>query len=232
MANSNPRGRASALIGVALVGLGAMFLLAQVFRINLWNFFWPFFIIIPGLLFFVGMVLGGKPAGPLAIPGSIVTMVGLILLYCAITGHWDSWAYAWALIFPTAVGVGLVINGAWSEVDSLVNTGMKWITTGFAIFLFGGLFFELLIFSRGGVGKIVWPLVLIGLGGYLLIRHNRGQAVEVSASATPPVVEAPPQPPAPSTVQAAPRRTRRSTPKTPVTDFEPLDMNRGKKKEQ
>jgi hypothetical protein len=173
MATNNQRGRANLLIGMMLVGLGALFLIGQVFNVNLWQFLWPFFIIVPGLLFFVGMLLGGKPAGPLAIPGSIVMMVGLLLLYQAVTNHWESWAYAWALIFPTSVGIGLAINGAWSDVERLTKTGMRWITAGLIIFLVGGVFFEVLLnISRGIVSDVVWPGLLIVLGVYLLVRRG------------------------------------------------------------
>jgi hypothetical protein len=171
--HNHPRGRVNLVIGALLVGLGALFLLGQLFNVNLWEFFWPFFIIVPGLLFFVGMVLGGKPAGPLAIPGSIVTMVGLLLLYQSITGHWESWAYAWALILPTSVGIGLSINGAWSDVERLVTTGAKWITVGIALFLVGGVFFELLLnISDNFIGNVVWPGLLIAFGLYLLLRRG------------------------------------------------------------
>jgi len=193
MATQQQRGRTNAIIGMVLVGLGAMFLLGQLFDINMWRFFWPFFIIIPGLLFFLGMALGGKSAGPLAIPGSIVTTVGLLLLYQSVTNHWESWAYAWALIFPTSVGVGLVINGAWSDVDRLGETGMKWIKTGLIIFLVGGIFFELLLNISGSViGNIFWPLLLIGGGVYLLSRRAKNNT---SASQPPaaPAEEAPAQ---------------------------------------
>lgn len=206
MAEKGEQRRVSALIGLLLIGLGVLFLLGQVFGVNLWAFFWPFFIIIPGLLFFVGMVMGGKPAGPLAIPGSVVTMTGLLLLYQSITGHWESWAYAWALIFPTAVGIGLLINGVWSGIDKLVEGGRKWITSGVIIFVAGGVFFELLIFHRG-FGRIVWPGVLIALGIYLLVRRSR---------------EAPPaEAPRPS---APAEEGKKNAPQ-----FEPLDMNRGRK---
>jgi hypothetical protein len=79
MSRSNPAGRT--VIGVILVALGVLFLLAQWFGLNLWSAGWPIAIVGLGLLFFVAMSLGGKSAGSLAIPGSIVTMVGLILLF-------------------------------------------------------------------------------------------------------------------------------------------------------
>src|SRR5687767_13393634 len=102
------RGRANVAVGAALVGLGALFLISRLFDINLGRFVWPFFIIIPGALFFVGMVAGGKAAGPLAVPGSIVTMTGLILLYNSIFNAWINLFYIWALILPTAAGIGLI----------------------------------------------------------------------------------------------------------------------------
>jgi hypothetical protein len=216
MADNQSRGRGNLIIGMVLVGLGAIFLLGQFFNFNFWSVLWPFFIIIPGLMFFVGMLLGGKEAGPLAIPGSIVTMVGLLLLYQATFNHWESWAYAWALIFPTAVGIGLVINGNWSDDQRLVQTGIRWASVGVAIFLVGGIFFELILNISGSIASgIVWPLVLIGFGAYLLTRRGKGYAgdnghrppAEIESRARP--VEAPPKPTGP--------------------EFEPLDMNRGKK---
>ncbi len=204
MAYDDSRGRTNLLIGIVLVGLGTLFLLGQIFRINLWQFLWPFFIIVPGLLFFVGMALGGKAAGPLAIPGSIVTMVGLLLLYQSITNHWESWAYAWALVFPTAIGIGLFINGRWSGIEHLVKTGTKWAMIGLAIFLAAGTFFELLFNISGGViGDVIWPGLLIALGLFLLLRRGvRGEAPPARPEQPPRAVEA---------------------------EFEPLDSTRGKK---
>jgi hypothetical protein len=216
MSGEYSRGRANLLIGVALVGLGALFLLGQVFHVNMWAFFWPFFILIPGLLFFVGMALGGKAAGPLAIPGSVVTMVGLILMYQSVTHHWTSWVYAWALIFPTSVGIGLVINGAWSEVDRLVTTGMKWIVTGVTIFLIGGVFFELILnISGGALAKIVWPGLLIVLGIYLLTRRRD---------------EGHHEPPATFELPTRPVVHEAEEPRQPAVEFEPLDQTRAGKK--
>lgn len=195
MATNTPRGRASLLAGVMLVGLGVLFLIGQVFNVNLWQFLWPFFIIVPGLLFFVGMLLGGKAAGPLAIPGSIVTMVGLLLLYQAVTNHWESWAYAWALIFPTSVGIGLAINGAWSDVERLTHTGMRWITAGLIVFLAGGVFFEVLLnISNNVVSSVIWPGLLIVLGIYLLVRRGSRTAEPIAGEPAAPVTEHAPEP--------------------------------------
>lgn len=177
MSANNSPGRGGLITGILLVGLGALFLLGQFFDFDLWStLLWPLVIIVPGVLFFVGMALGGRSAGPLAIPGSIVTTVGLLLLYQSLSGHWESWAYAWTLVFPTAVGVGLLINGTWSAMPSLRESGMKWITAGLVLFVVSGIFFELLLNISGGViSDVVWPALLILLGLYLLLRRSQRQ---------------------------------------------------------
>lgn len=170
---NNARGTVSIIIGFTMVALGILFLVDQLLPVSLWRYTWPFFVIIPGLLFFVGMVLGGPGAGWLAIPGSITTAVGLILLYQNTTGHYESWAYAWALIFPSAIGVGQVIQGTWSGQPRLITDGMRWARLGAVIFLLGGVFFEVVLdFGRGGIGRIIWPLMLIVAGAYLLFSQG------------------------------------------------------------
>ncbi len=157
-----------------LVGLGLLFLVAQFLRISLWSLGWPFFVIIPGLIFFVGMVASGKgKAGGLAIPGSIVTTVGLILLYQNTFGAWATWAYAWALIFPTAIGLGLIIKGLWDGKPDDVRQGRQMVLIGLIIFVAAAVFFEVIIgIGGGGPGSYFWSLALIAIGVYLLIKRG------------------------------------------------------------
>lgn len=220
MTQNKSRGHANLIIGVALVGLGALFLMGQIFDFNFWDLFWPFCVIIPGVMFFVGMVIGGKPAGPLAIPGSIVTTVGLLLLYQNIFEHWESWAYAWALIFPTSIGVGLVINGVWSGIPSLTQRGTRWASFGVILFLAAGAFFELVVNISGGnlIGNFVWPGLLILVGAYLLMRQGASKSGDNGHSdeALPTMIEVAPARKEPEAEQLEP-------------EFEPLDMTRGKK---
>jgi hypothetical protein len=167
------RGLAVAIVGLGLVGLGIFFLLGQVFHLDIWGFLWPFFIIVPGLLFFAGMVALGKNGAALAVPGSIVTMVGMILFYQNVTGHWASWAYAWLLIFPTATGLGIAIAGLWSDEPKTVHSGTKMAGIGLLIFMLCAVFFEVLLnisgFRSGVVGQILFPLLIIGAGIAVLV---------------------------------------------------------------
>ena len=173
MLRDNPRGLVNGIVGFTMIALGLLFLVDQLLPVSIWRYSWPFFVLIPGLLFFVGMGLGGRTAGWLAVPGSIITATGLILLFQNLTNHWESWAYAWALIVPAALGVGLYIQGTWSGRPELMVRGLQWARVGAVIFVIGGVFFEVVLdFSRGGIGRVIWPLVLILAGAYLLLRRG------------------------------------------------------------
>lgn len=142
MNNARTNNVASLALGVILILAGLMFLVGQFLGARFWEAAWPFVILVPGLLLFVGMVVGGKSAGGLAIPGSIVTTLGLLMLFQNTFNYFESWAYAWALI-PTAVGVGMMINGMWSDLPELADKGQKTARIGVVMFAIGFVFFEL-----------------------------------------------------------------------------------------
>lgn len=166
------RNVAGPAVGVGLILLGLLILLGTVFQINIWGALWPFFIIVPGLLFFVAMVSIGKPGAPLAVPGSIVTTVGLLLFVQNLTGLWSTWAYAWALIFPTAVGVGVALAGLWSDDARAVRVGINMAGVGLTILVFFVFFFEVILdlngLRSGPVGRIAIPVLIIAAGVALL----------------------------------------------------------------
>ena len=167
-------GSASVVIGVGFVLLGVLFLLNQFFNLDFLGELWPLFIVFVGLLFLGGAFAGGGGSGQMAIPGSMITMTGLIMLVMNATGRWEAWAYAWALIWPTAFGIGLVISGTRRDRPGTTRTGWGMVRSGILIFVLAGAFFELLI----GLGErqgsqLLWPILLIGIGVYFLIRRGR-----------------------------------------------------------
>src|SRR5215218_8026947 len=90
-------------LGVLLIVVGALFLVGQAVGFELGRFGWPFFVIIPGLaLSGVGLATGSPTGERITLLGAAVTMVGVILLYQNTAEHFESWAYAWALVFPTS----------------------------------------------------------------------------------------------------------------------------------
>ena len=163
------RSNAGALVGGALlIAFGLLALAGQVFRNVDWGFLWPFTVIGFGALFFVAMFAGGKQAAAFAIPGSIVGGIGLVLLFQNITQHWESMSYFWTLII-LFVGLGIYIMGSYSGDANQKQAGWRVMRVGFILFIIFGAFFEM-IFSS--FGNIVFPVLLIILGAYLVLSRS------------------------------------------------------------
>lgn len=158
------------VVGVILIAIGILALFGRFFTFLNWGNAWPLIIVAIGAAFFVGMALGGKATGGLAVPGSIIMTVGLILLYMNSTFYWEAWAYAWALII-CGVGIGVLINGFWSDNPDLRKRGLETIRTGLFLFLIFGVVMEF-IFSTTGVAThgnpLLWSALLVILGLSLL----------------------------------------------------------------
>lgn len=167
---------ASLVIGVILVIAGALFLLGELAPFDLGQYGWPLFVIVPGVVL-LGLGIGVRSASGLAIPGSIVTMTGLLLLIQNLTGLWASWAYAWALVAPGAVGVGIIIQGMVAGNRGAIAAGTRTAWTGIVIFLIGFAFFEGALHISGEdfgvVGKVALPVLLVAAGLWLLVRNVR-----------------------------------------------------------
>jgi hypothetical protein len=105
------RNSGSLIAGTILIVLGLLSLAGQVFRgFTFWGYLWPFIIIAFGGLFFVGMFAGGKSLAGLAIPGSIICGLGIMMFLQNLTGYWESWSYSWTVIL-VLVGLGIFIMG-------------------------------------------------------------------------------------------------------------------------
>ena len=158
--------------GLIFVTLGLLALVGQLFRgFNFWGTSWPFFIVAIGALFFVGMFAGGKSEARLAIPGSILTAIGLMLFLQNLFGHWESWAYSWTVI-PMSVGLGIFIMGRYTENPDQRAGGLRLLKIGAILFVIFGAFFEMLIFNSFAFSKFLLPVALILLGIYLIVGRS------------------------------------------------------------
>ena len=171
---SNQRNTGSLVGGSLLIIFGVLAMLGKIFQnIDIWGILWPFIIIGVGLLFFVGMFAGGKSVSGLAIPGTIIMSIGLILFYQNLTKHWESWSYAWTVIVM-AVGVGIFIMGLYGQNKTQRSAGLSVLRIGFVMFVIFGAFFEL-IFTSGmpvSLRSIIFPSGLILLGLYLVLTRS------------------------------------------------------------
>ena len=177
--SSRPTGfrpRQSTIFGGLLVLLGAILLLGQFVHLDLGRYGWPFFIIVPGLALLVAALAGRGVVGEgLAIAGSIVTVTGLILLYQNATDHFESWAYAWALVVPGAVGSGMILYGLAAGRPGNVRAGSRLVGIAVVIFLLGAAFFEGVLgiggYEFGRSTGVAVGAVIILLGALLLVAN-------------------------------------------------------------
>lgn len=163
------RSNVGSLIGGAvLIAFGLLSLAGQIFQNIPWVTFWPFLVIGLGMLFFVAMFAGGKQAAGFAVPGSIVTGIGFVLLFQNITQRWESMSYFWTLII-LFVGTGIYIMGWYGGDAEQKRSGWRVMKVGLLLFVIFGAFFEM-IFSS--FGNLIFPSLLILLGLYLVIARS------------------------------------------------------------
>jgi hypothetical protein len=171
------RGNAgAAVLGAVLIVVGLLFLAGQWLDVDWGEAAWPFYVIAPGVAL-LALGLTQQHGSGLAIAGSIVTMVGLVLLYQNATDHWESWAYAWALVGPGGSGIGMLLYGTRSANARMARDGFWQIVTAAGLFIAGYIFFEGIIGISGRrfpLPEWVIPAAIIGLGLLVLARGFMG----------------------------------------------------------
>lgn len=171
------RDRGALYAGIMLILLGGLFLLAQLGGALLaplglgfgWGQMWPFFILYVGLAFWAPILVWWKDrariAG-LAVPGTIITTNGLILLYQNLSGDWASWSYLWALE-PLAVGAGLLMLYLLGSREEGVLVGAG-VVGGIGL-----VFFVIFASVFGGLMRLLGPAAVILIGIVMIVRGLR-----------------------------------------------------------
>ena len=174
-------------LGILLIVVGIVILALQYVRIDLnwlpqrWaELSWPLHIIIPGLaLFVVGLVLPDRAGEGLSGFGLVAAAVGTLLWYQAITGTWESWAYAWALVLPAAGGIASIIHGTLHANWRHVRDGVGGLAFGLVAFVVLGYMFEgWLGFEGFGLNRIAaWVpgVILLAVGVIVLFAGTPGE---------------------------------------------------------
>jgi hypothetical protein len=163
--------RGALVVGALLIVLGAAALAIQASGLTIG---WPAWVILPGLAMLVAAFALPEPGGSgLAAAGGVVTAVGTVLAVQDATGTYASWAYAWALVAPGGVGVGLLLYGLLTRRGDIARGGLASLVTGIVIFLVGFLFFEGLLHLDGdrfsNLTSLTVPVVIMGIGAAVLV---------------------------------------------------------------
>ena len=137
--------------GAAVAGLIALRVLVPPL------FSWALIVAGLGAMLLLSAVLAGVPG--LAIPGTILSVLGAILYGQNATGLWESWSYLWPLV-PGSVGLGLVLANALGLGGRAVRrTGWSLIGWHLVVAMTFALFFA-------ADGRLIrfWPLTLVLAG--------------------------------------------------------------------
>jgi hypothetical protein len=169
------RGGSIAAIGSTIVVIGVLAYFLEIASVDVASWLggsgWTLFIIIPGLALLVAAAfLKDGAALTATIAGAVVTTVGALLLYQDQTAHYESWAYAWALI-PGSVGAALAVHGLRFQRSDLVTVGTRMVAGFGVLLLVGAWFFETIFRTNQAPFDLGdnWPIALIALGGVLFI---------------------------------------------------------------
>src|SRR5664280_564602 len=170
--------------GVVLVVVGLAFLAFELLRFDFGRYGWSVYVIAPGVvLLLIGLAIPHEGGLGAAIPGGIITTVGLLLSYQEATGAYASWAYAWALVGPGSVGLTLTLYGLLHRRLDLLDAGLRSAAVGLGLFVGFGLFFENVIGLDDGAKttalRDAMPFLAVALGVIIVVlnvlpRPHRG----------------------------------------------------------
>lgn len=169
-----PERKTTNTIGFVLIALGLLAALSQKIDLGI-NFgfgqiSWPLFIIVPGLIILTMSLSSRNDNVAITVVGMMTTVTGLLLAYQNTFSHFESWAYAWALVSPLGLGLGQILHGRSHDNPALIETGRRMATIGAALFVAGAVFFELIINISGrGISHLfssdyAFSAILIGAG--------------------------------------------------------------------
>jgi hypothetical protein len=169
--SSNTQG--TLVLGILLVLVGGGFLVTRVVDLQVGEEAWPLWIIAVGAAMLLASLAVRSSGGlGLAIPGGIVTMVGIVLAVQAAYDAYQTWAYAWALVAPGGVGLGMLIHGLFTGDRESRDNGFQTILVGLGLFAGFALFFEGVIGLSGaripGLDDAL-PVIVIVLGIVLVV---------------------------------------------------------------
>ena len=169
-------------LGILLILTGGVFL-TDLFLpgIKIMAYGWPIIVMLVGLVFFISMVLAGRRGAGLAIPGAVITGLGVLLFLQNTFNLWLTWTYAWALLI-SSIGIGLIVMNGYLKRSGLKQAGSALIGIGLVLFVIFGIFFEIILDISGdnNASVIFLSLGLVSLGIFimfsrLLFRTRRDQ---------------------------------------------------------
>ena len=181
------------VFGLLLIGLSIVLFIERLLDTSILTYWWPLVLVAFGAAFILGLLMAPKGWAVLAIPGSVLITLGLILFYQLWFNLWGTWTYIWALLI-VAFGVGIwifniQIKDRWLGIVGSILTGaglLKYL-------LFGFIFEKLLHISESRIQATFLYIAIIVLTGVWIIltpwmfgKRKPKPAPELSKPGSPP----------------------------------------------
>jgi hypothetical protein len=158
-----------------LIIAGLLLLALNLLDIHLMNYLWPMFIIGPGVMMmwpaYKSTADEQSKLSFLAVPGAMILATGALLFLMSVSNHYESWAYSWTLLLA-AGGAGYGYMHRFDDAGDKVEKAHRFIRTMVLLFMGLAAFFELFVFQSLGAW---WPVLIVGLGIYLLVKNKRSE---------------------------------------------------------
>jgi hypothetical protein len=145
--------------GIFIILIGFLLLLDQWGAPLRLGGFWPFFLLIPGLFFWVEFLSKRQRFG-LLMPGTILVLYSAYFFFCEATNYRFSDELSFLFTFAVAAGLFLMYHFSEPKKKGLLVAG--WILTGVSL---------ITLISTIGGGQL-WPIVLIICGLWLLYQKK------------------------------------------------------------
>jgi uncharacterized membrane protein HdeD (DUF308 family) len=150
--------RGRIITGIAFILVGALMLLSRLVGAPMGKLFWPFLLIIGGLLFFVSYFFSQRAKGSegLLFPATYLTILGLLFTFLNFT-DWEYMRYLWpTFVFGVAISLGVVYLFTPDELAHQRKGSRSTILTLTVI--------SVMLYLLAAKASILWPLILIALG--------------------------------------------------------------------
>lgn len=150
--------------GIMLILMGGLFVADLFLDTPILEQYWPLLVVLFGLTFIAEMLTSKRHGAGLAIPGTLIIVIGLLLFVQNRFDLWITWTYVWALLI-VAIGLGLAIMNAYLRRDGLRKAAGILIGLGLVLFVGFGVLFELIFQVRGAD---IYSGIFLG-GGLVLL---------------------------------------------------------------
>lgn len=154
------------MIGLVLIAVGVLLIVQKTvgLDINIWNFIWPLFLLVPGISMHINYFSNPGNSGSLVLAG-VLTVYGALFMINVLT----NWVYTDNLtfVYPLGIAIGFLDSYAFGDKrSSRLSSAIIFLAIAAYIFMDN-------ILPGVNFKDYILPGLLIILGIYVLIKNRK-----------------------------------------------------------